>query len=123
MTTTTLIPGSAGIAVVGSTMIEQFTYMKCAPKPGETVVGERTAIGYGGKGANQAVMACNLGTRVALVNCLGDDMHGEEYKSKLESMGIDVTHVRTVKGMESGSAPIWVEADGTNRIIGEAAKP
>ena len=104
-------------AVVGSTMIEHFTYLKRAPGPGETVVGDRTAIGYGGKGANQAVMACNLGSKVAMVNCLGDDAHGGMYREKLQAMGVDVTHVHIAAGIASGAAPIWVEADGTNRII------
>mmetsp|Transcript_25310 Transcript_25310/g.64300 ORF Transcript_25310/g.64300 Transcript_25310/m.64300 type:complete len:314 (+) Transcript_25310:93-1034(+) len=107
----------SGVAIVGSTMIEHFTYLKRAPGPGETVVGDRTAIGYGGKGANQAVMARNLGSRVAMVNCLGDDAHGNIYREKLQAMGVDTTHMHTAKGMASGAAPIWVEADGTNRII------
>ena len=105
------------IAVVGSTMIEQFAYVTRVPTAGETIVGNSVAMGWGGKGANQAVMACNLGAAVALVNCLGDDSHGPAYRDRLKGLGVDVTHVYTAPGASSGVAPIWVEADGTNRII------
>ena len=59
---------SPKVAVVGSTMIEHFAYVDRAPGPGETIVGKRTALGFGGKGANQAVMACHLGASVSMVN-------------------------------------------------------
>ena len=98
-------------------MIEQFAYVTRVPTAGETIVGNSVAMGWGGKGANQAVMACNLGAKVALVNCLGDDSHGPAYRERLKGLGVDVTHVYTAPGASSGVAPIWVEADGTNRII------
>ena len=105
------------VLVVGSTMIEHFSYVSRVPGPGETIVGERTALGLGGKGANQAVMARQLGATVTMVNCLGDDSYAEMYRRRFEGLGIDTTHVHTAAGVASGAAPIWVEADGTNRII------
>lgn len=105
------------VTVVGSTMIEHFVYCARAPGPGETIVGDRTAFGFGGKGANQAVMARNLGSDVKLVNCLGDDSHGKDYLQRFADMAIDVSHVHIAAGCNSGAAPIWVEGDGTNRII------
>lgn len=41
------------------------------PGRGETVVGDRFAMGFGGKGANQAVMARQLGASVAMVESPG----------------------------------------------------
>ncbi len=105
------------VLVVGSTMIEHFSYVSRVPGPGETIIGERTALGLGGKGANQAVMARQLGATVTMVNCLGDDSYAEMYRRRFEEVGIDTTHVHTATGVASGAAPIWVEADGTNRII------
>ncbi len=52
-----------------------------------------------------------------MVNMLGDDSYGRDYLERLASLGIDTTHVHTAAGTNSGVAPIWVEADGTNRII------
>ena len=89
-------------------MVEQFTYCTRAPAAGETIVGDRVASGWGGKGANQAVMASNLGSHVALVNCLGDDSMGVLYREHLRSVGVDVTHVSVAEGANSGVAPIWV---------------
>ena len=104
------------IAVVGSTNIDLITYTPRIPGPGETLVGDRFQMGFGGKGANQAVMARVLGAQVWMVNCVGTDAYGTMTLANFENRGVDTTHVHTVDG-SSGVAPIWVEPDGTNRII------
>lgn len=104
------------VVVVGSTMIDLVAYVDRVPGPGETLVGNEFQMGFGGKGANQAVMASLLGADVAMVNCLGDDAYGDMTLENFASYGIDTTHVYRVPG-SSGVAPIWVEPDGTNRII------
>ena len=104
------------LTVVGSTMIDLVAYARRMPERGETVVGDRFEQGFGGKGANQAVMARLMGAEVAMVNAVGDDVYGERTLANFAEYGIDTTHVRQVSG-SSGVAPIWVEPDGTNRII------
>lgn len=104
------------IAVVGSINVDMVAYADRVPGPGETVVGDRFEIGFGGKGANQAVMARLLGADVAMVGSLGDDTYAEMNRTNFDRLGIDSSHIVTVSGT-SGVAPIWVEADGTNRII------
>jgi ribokinase len=104
------------IAVVGSTMIDLVAYTTRIPAAGETLVGQRFQMGFGGKGANQAVMARLLGAEVWMVNSIGDDPYGPMTRANLESFGIDTGFVHAVPG-SSGVAPIWVEPDGTNRII------
>lgn len=104
------------IAVVGSTMIDLVTYVQQVPTSGETLVGDSFQMGFGGKGANQAVMASLLGASVTMVNCLGDDSYGKMYRENFARFDIDTRHVRTVPGA-SGVASIWVEADGSNRIV------
>ncbi|MDP6480563.1 MAG: ribokinase [Acidimicrobiales bacterium] len=109
--------GSGGhVLVVGSTMIDLVAYTQRVPEAGETIVGDRFQMGFGGKGANQAVMAALAGARVTMVNAVGEDSYGEMTVSNLDSFGVDTEHVHAVPG-ESGVAPIWVESDGTNRII------
>jgi ribokinase len=105
------------IWVVGSTMVDMVTYASRVPTAGETIVGNRFELGFGGKGANQAVMLARLGARVGMVNCLGDDVFASMTIANFVAEGIDVTHVRQAPGLSSGVAPIWVEPDGTNRII------
>jgi ribokinase len=104
------------IAVVGSLNIDLIAYAQRVPGPGETVMGDRFAMGFGGKGANQAVMAARLGAAVAMVGALGDDVYADMTFDNLARQGIDAAHVARVPG-SSGVAPIWVEPDGTNRII------
>jgi ribokinase len=110
-------PRQPSIWVVGSTMVDLVSYARRLPERGETVVGERFALGFGGKGANQAVMASRLGARVSIVNCLGDDVFGEMTLENFRREGIDVTHVSRTPLAASGVAPIWVEPSGANRII------
>lgn len=104
------------ILVVGSTMIDLIAYADRLPGDGETVIGTSYETGFGGKGANQAVMAARFGADVAMVNTVGDDGHGTAYLERLAQEGIDTSFMRRVPG-SSGVAPIWVDAAGTNRII------
>lgn len=104
------------VVVVGSTMIDMIAYVDRAPTAGETVVGARFVTGFGGKGANQAVSARRFGATVHMVNTVGSDGFGDETIANFAAEGIDTTHVGRAEGA-SGVAPIWVEPDGTNRII------
>lgn len=104
------------VAVVGSLNIDLVAYVQRIPSAGETVIGDRFQTGFGGKGANQAVMAARLGARASMVGALGDDVYARMTFENLDAQGVDATHVAHVTG-SSGVAPIWVEADGTNRII------
>ena len=104
------------IVVVGSTMIDMIAYSKKVPGPGETVIGDSFSLGFGGKGANQAVMASRMGAKVYMVNTLGEDVFGDTTLNNFKEQGIDTTYVARVSGA-SGVAPIWVEPNGTNRII------
>src|SRR5436190_20372497 len=103
------------IAVVGSLNIDLIAYVCRVPAAGETVIGDRFGMGFGGKGANQAVMAARLRARVSMVGALGDDVYAGMTVDNLIEQGVDATHVARVDG-SSGVAPIWVEPDGTNRI-------
>ncbi len=104
------------VVVVGSMNIDLIAYTRRAPGPGETVIGERFQSGFGGKGANQAVMARLLGAEVSFVGALGDDAYATMTLENFARLGVDASGVMRVAG-SSGVAPIWVEADGTNRII------
>jgi ribokinase len=104
------------VVVVGSCNIDLVAYAARIPGPGETILGDRFAMGFGGKGANQAVMAARLGVEVSMVGAVGDDLYGDMTLRNFEEQGVDAAHVARFPG-PSGVAPIWVEPDGTNRII------
>ena len=74
-------------------------------------------MGFGGKGANQAVAARLCGAHVSMVARLGDDLFGPPTIKNFESLGIDTSHVRLLEGVSSGVAPIFVDPSGQNRIL------
>jgi len=104
------------VVVVGSTMMDMITYIDTVPESGETLIGDSFALGFGGKGANQSVMAARMGANVYMVNTLGDDVFGDSTLKNFQDQGINTTFVARTAGA-SGVAPIWVEKDGSNRII------
>ncbi|KAA3648283.1 MAG: ribokinase [Chloroflexi bacterium] len=105
------------ICVVGASNIDLVSYVPRMPKIGETLHGTQFAIGYGGKGANQAVMAAKLGGEVAMVTKLGRDIFGEDTYKNYEAFGIDTTGVTFTDQAFSGVAPIAVNPEGDNSII------
>ena len=87
------------IVVVGSTMIDLVAYADRLPDDGETVVGTSYQTGFGGKGANQAVMAARFGASVAMVNTLGDDGTATRTSSDFAAEGIDTSFMRRASGL------------------------
>jgi len=105
------------IAVVGSANIDLTTFADQFPKPGETIFGKEFYLGFGGKGANQAVAARLCDADVFMVARVGSDLFGPATIENFKKLGIDATHVRQVEGLSSGVAPIFVEPNGQNRIL------
>src|ERR1035441_10035494 len=108
---------SPRIAVVGSANIDLTTFADRFPKPGETIFGQRFDLGFGGKGANQAVAARLCGADVFMVARVGSDLFGPATIENFKKLGVDATHVKQVEGLSSGVAPIFVETNGQNRIL------
>jgi len=105
------------ICVVGSSMIDLISKVPRLPKLGETLVGRSFHLGYGGKGANQAVMAAKLGAQVTMVNKVGRDVFGEGTLKNYQEQGIDTTHVLFDESRFSGVAPIFVDDNAQNFIV------
>ena len=105
------------IAVVGSANVDLTTFTNEFPKPGETIFGQSFDLGFGGKGANQAVAARLCGAEVFMIARVGSDLFGPATIENFRKQGIDATHVKQVEGLSSGVAPIFVEPSGQNRIL------
>jgi len=105
------------ICVVGAANLDLISYVPRLPRMGETLHGSRFHMGFGGKGANQAVMAAKLGAEVAMVTKLGRDIFGENTLKNFSSFGIDTRHVLFTEKAFSGVAPIAVDEEGHNSII------
>jgi len=105
------------VCVVGAANLDLISYVPRLPQVGETLHGSSFQMGYGGKGANQAVMAAKLGAEVAMVCKLGRDVFGEGTLENFRAQGVDTTHVTFTEEAFSGVAPIAVDAEGRNAII------
>jgi ribokinase len=105
------------IAVVGSANVDMTTFTDQFPKPGETIFAQKFDLGFGGKGANQAVAARLCGGEVFMVARVGSDLFGPATIENFRKQGIDATHIKQVEGLSSGVAPIFVEPNGQNRIL------
>lgn len=104
------------ILVVGSMNLDRIARLERMPAAGETVAIERLATAPGGKGGNVAAAAARLGARVAMAGRVGQDADGEVLRTALAAAGVDVAAVATTAEAGTGSAWIWVEAGGENRI-------
>ena len=108
------------ITVVGSINKDIVAYVALHPKPGETVLGDRSAQFPGGKGANQAVAAARLradpAMPVRMVGRIGFDAFGSEMVRFLRDEGIDVAQVKATDRAGTGIALITVDSKGENAI-------
>ena len=105
------------IAVIGSANIDLTTFSDRFPKSGETIFGQKFDLGFGGKGANQAVASRLCGAEVFMVARVGSDLFGPATIENFKKLGIDASHVKQIEGVSSGVAPIFVEPNGQNRIF------
>ena len=106
----------AVIAVVGSAMIDLTAYAKVIPAPGQTLEGDLFTTGFGGKGANQAVIAAHCGAQVHFVGKLGNDLFGDSIAENFKKLGIGSEFLAR-SDTPNGVAHIWVDANGENRIV------
>ena len=105
------------ITVIGSNMMDLITNIKRMPRLGETIEAPDFDLGFGGKGANQAVAASKTGSEVTMVSKVGDGLFGREVINNFNSFGIDTEYVKEVENTTSGVAPIFVDQEGNNRIL------
>jgi ribokinase len=108
--------GPSVIVVVGSAMMDLTAYADVLPEPGQTLAGQLFTTGFGGKGANQAVMAAHCGAQVHFIGKLGDDVFGKAIAENFVKVGINSQFVET-SATPNGVAHIWVDGNGENRII------
>ncbi len=105
------------VSVVGACNIDLISYVPRLPALGETLHGTQFRMGFGGKGANQALMAAKLGADVTMITKLGRDVFGENTLKNFQRFGVATQHVHFTDEAFSGVAPIAVDPDGGNSII------
>lgn len=106
----------AQICVVGSINADLAVRVARHPLPGETLLGTGALITAGGKGANQAVAAANLGAQVSMVGAVGHDSNAQPALQYLRRAGVDLQCVEEVEA-PTGLALITVSEDAENTIV------
>lgn len=104
------------IVVIGSLNADLVQKVERLPKPGETIAGGSLETFSGGKGANQAVAAGQMGARASMIGQVGDDSLSQILRESLQAAGVDQTAVG-VSNTSTGSAIILVFPDGENVIV------
>ncbi|MEH7123087.1 MULTISPECIES: ribokinase [unclassified Bacillus (in: firmicutes)] len=104
------------IAVVGSINMDFVVQTDRIPVQGETLLGKEISYLPGGKGANQAVAASRLGAEARMIGSVGKDLYGKELISCLSSNGVEVSSIKEIEGLSTGTAIILL-ANGENSII------
>lgn len=104
------------VLVIGSNMIDLISYIDRMPVEGETVEAPDFQMGFGGKGANQAVAAARLGSKVSFISMVGNDAFGQQQLDNFKNNHINITGVG-VGTKSSGAAPIFVDKSSDNRIL------
>lgn len=108
---------SPRICMVGSSNTDLVARIPRLPHQGECLTGSEFFVGFGGKGANQAVMAARLGGRVTVITRLGRDLFGRTYRAHYADEGIDTSCIVDDEVHGSGVALILVEEPtGRNTI-------
>ena len=105
------------ILVVGSLNMDLVAFAPRIPVAGETLTGHTFLSVPGGKGANQAYAAAQLGASVAMLGRVGGDDLGRQLRENLASSGCDVSGVLVTKDSTTGIALIFVADSGQNSIV------
>jgi ribokinase len=91
------------IVVIGGLNMDVVTVSKGLPGLGEYMYCDELHFIPGGNGLNQAVAAARLGSSVHSVGFVGDDGFGKELVSFLQKENVNVSDVRTIPNVHSGT--------------------
>lgn len=105
------------VLVLGSINIDFVSFVSRYPQPGETLVSNDFGIFQGGKGANQAIALAKLDIPTLMLGKVGKDVLSDFALSSLQESGVDTSGIDKSQKNSTGSASIWVNAQGQNSIL------
>ncbi|TFB08422.1 ribokinase [Candidatus Atribacteria bacterium MT.SAG.1] len=105
------------VLVLGSINIDFVSFVSRYPQPGETLVSNDFGIFQGGKGANQAIALAKLDVSTLMLGKVGKDILSNFALSSLQESRVDITGIAKSQKNSTGSASIWVNAQGQNSIV------
>jgi ribokinase len=106
------------VVVVGSANADLHLNLDNLPQAGETVLADGVQWLPGGKGANQAAAAAQLGAHVMLIAAVGDDAASSIALAGLAEAGVALDGVRRAAApTPTGVAVVCVDRAGENQIV------
>jgi len=105
------------ILVLGNSNLDVILKIPRFHDPGETILATDRVTAFGGKGANQAITAKQLGGDTLLVTKVGNDPYGKSYRQFFIKNGFDQKMILEDKKLPTGMAVIELTPEGENRII------
>ncbi|WP_432523566.1 PfkB family carbohydrate kinase [Kineococcus sp. SYSU DK006] len=110
-------PDPVDVVVLGQVGRDLVLAVGDLPSPGGSAPARHRWEGLGGKGANQAVAAAQLGARPALVGVVGADAAGADALAQARADGIDVSAVVERAGARTALLLDLVAAGGERRLV------
>lgn len=78
---------------------------------------EADSVFHGGKGANQAAAAATAGVETLMLGKVGSGSREFDARQRLAAAGVDASAVETADSASTGTAYVFVDPDGENRIV------
>src|SRR5476649_2154965 len=104
------------VCIIGNAAIDLVFRVDRLPLAGETSLAINALRDFGGKGANQAVMAQRAGAQTQLFAALGNDADGDRFLAHLVQEGIDTHHIARLPCTTDMSI-VTVDQRGENTIV------
>ncbi|XP_015762165.1 PREDICTED: ribokinase-like isoform X2 [Acropora digitifera] len=105
------------VVVIGSCFVDMISYVPRLPKFGETIKGTKFHMGFGGKAANQCVMAQNLGAKTVMIAKLGNDQFGKDTIHNFNRFGVNTQFISVTDEADTGVTNIVVNKSGEPAFI------
>ncbi|MEM3952870.1 MAG: carbohydrate kinase family protein [Nitrososphaerota archaeon] len=106
------------IAVVGDINLDLILPVRNFPSRGSMEYAREMIKNHGGVGRNIAIALSKLGLRTVLIGAVGDDESGTELIRELKDNRVNVSRVRVIKHMCTGTILVIVDEEGERTMIG-----
>ncbi|MCP4363069.1 MAG: ribokinase [Chloroflexi bacterium] len=100
------------VLVVGATLLDTKGKPNAGLEP-NTSNPANVRVTRGGTARNVAENLVRLGADVLLVSAIGDDLIGQRLIDQTAAAGVDVTHIQTIEGQNTGTYIAVLEEDGS----------
>jgi ribokinase len=107
--------GKLDVIGFGALNMDYLHRVDCLVLDGETEI-LHTTRSPGGSAANTIFGLSRLGVKAGLIGAVGDDEDGKAILADLKRVGVDISHIRIVDEMPTGSAMGFVDEKGRRAL-------